>query len=312
MNYYKVYDSITDKIINLLEQHSENNYQNEWFSFKKEPVAFNPLSDRAYTGINQFLLNMSAFHKGYFLNRWLTFKMVNDLKGSIDKGSKATAIIFADRMYIDEKLQQNVTNFVKTMISAGKANEINPNIKGIPFIKEYYVFNVSQVKGLPEQYYKKEETKDLTPVEKNEEAERITANCGASFLTQPQNRAFYNTGKDLIILPEDKQFKDTEGYYTVLFHELGHWTGNKTRLDRKLNGDKYDYAREELTAELCAAFCCARLGMESKISNNAEYIKSWLQLLKDDRTAVVKAAAHAQKAADYIFSEATKLIEQAA
>ncbi|PLX07103.1 MAG: hypothetical protein C0596_13335 [Marinilabiliales bacterium] len=174
-------------------------------------------------------------------------------------------------------------------------------------MKGYNVFNISQIENLPDEYYKHIELEDLTEFEKNENAENIINNTGAEIVYLPQNKAFYNHLEDKIYLPQRKQFVRTEAFYNVLFHELGHWTGNSQRLDRPKGnafGSK-EYAFEELIAEINAAFICALLGFKTKITDNVDYINSWLQVMRNDKQFVVQAASQAQKASDFIleFSE---------
>ena len=124
-------------------------------------------------------------------------------------------------------------------------------------------------------------------------------------------RAYYNTAGDYINLPSPEIFRETRGssatenYYSMLFHELCHWTGAKHRLDRKDHkkfGDSV-YAFEELIAELGAAMCCASTGVEAAVrEDHTQYIESWLRLLKNDKRVIFAASSQAQKAVDYLFS----------
>jgi antirestriction protein ArdC len=120
------------------------------------------------------------------------------------------------------------------------------------------------------------------------------------------NRAFYAPGADMVQMPLREAFRSTEGYYSVLAHELTHSTGHERRLSRQFGkrfGDRA-YAVEELVAELGAAMICGTLGIEAEPrDDHADYIASWLRVLKDDKRAVVSAAAHAQKAADLVLAQ---------
>ncbi|PLX05996.1 MAG: hypothetical protein C0596_16010 [Marinilabiliales bacterium] len=150
----------------------------------------------------------------------------------------------------------------------------------------------------------------MTEFEKNENAENLINNTSADIVYLPQNKAFYNHLEDKIYLPQRKQFVSSEAFYNVLFHELGHWSGHSTRLNRSLGNvfQSKEYGFEELIAEINAAFISALLGFKTKITDNVDYINSWLQVMRNDKKFVVQAASQAQKAADYIlaFSEVKK------
>jgi antirestriction protein ArdC len=174
--------------------------------------------------------------------------------------------------------------------------------RDIPFMKGYTVFNVEQIDGLPEHYYAKP-ANPLPLAERIENAERFI-NCTGADLRHGGNRAFYMPSHDRIQLPPFEAFKDKESYYATTLHELTHWTRHTSRLardfGRKYFGDE-GYAREELVAELGAAFLCADLGITPEIrDDHAAYIACWLKALKDDKRAIFQAAAHAQRAADYL------------
>jgi antirestriction protein ArdC len=125
------------------------------------------------------------------------------------------------------------------------------------------------------------------------------------------DRAFYSPAGDFVGMPAAEQFRTSEDFYSVLFHELTHSTGHQSRLNRKgVTGTEGEwsafgstpYAKEELVAEMGAAFLCGQVGIvERTLDNSAAYVASWLQRLKDDRKLVVHAAAQAQKAADFIL-----------
>lgn len=118
------------------------------------------------------------------------------------------------------------------------------------------------------------------------------------------NRAFYAPSKDVIQLPPFEAFKDKESYNGTALHELSHWTKAKHRLDRDFSAKRFGdhgYAREELVAELGAAFLCADLGITPEVrEDHADYLGHWLSVLKEDKRAIFSAAAHAQRAADYL------------
>ena len=169
-------------------------------------------------------------------------------------------------------------------------------------MKGYSVFNVEQIEGLPEHYYNKPEPV-IDPAQRIDHAEEFFSETGAD-IRQGGNRAYYSGGSDHVQMPFFESFRSPEAYYATLAHELTHWTKHEKRLAREFGrktwGDE-GYAREELVAELGAAFLCADLALTPEPgTDHAAYIQSWLKVLRDDKRAIFSAAAHAQKAADYL------------
>jgi antirestriction protein ArdC len=227
---------------------------------------------------------------------WMTFKQASELDAHIRKGEKGSLVVYADsitRKETDEKT----------------GDEID---REIPFLKGYTVFNVEQIDGLPEVYYAKA-APTLDPVARIEHAEKFFAALGAT-IRHGGNRAFYSISADAIQMPPFESFQDADSYYATLAHECTHWTGSKTRLDRDFGGHRFGsegYAVEELVAELGAAFLCAdlELALEPR-EDHASYIATWLRVLAADNRAVFTAAAHAQRAAEFINSRATEAAAQ--
>ncbi len=142
-------------------------------------------------------------------------------------------------------------------------------------------------------------------MQRNEEAEAFFGATGA-VIRHGGNSAHYSGGSDHVQMPVFESFRTPESYYATLAHELTHWTKHKNRLDREFGRKKWGdegYAKEELVAELGAAFLCADLGLTPEAGlDHAAYIQSWLKVLKDDKRAIFSAAAHAQRAADYLHA----------
>jgi antirestriction protein ArdC len=171
-----------------------------------------------------------------------------------------------------------------------------------PFLKGYTVFNIEQIDGLPEQYYAKPEPR-LTPVERIAHADAFFAATQAD-VRHRGHQAFYAQAADYIQLPPAEAFVDAEAYYSTLAHEVVHWTKHPERLNRDFGCKQFGddgYAREELVAELGAAFLAADLEITSEVrEDHAAYVDHWLSILKADRRAIFQAAAYAQRAADYL------------
>jgi antirestriction protein ArdC len=167
-------------------------------------------------------------------------------------------------------------------------------------LKRYTVFNAEQCDGLPAGLFGTVEPR--SPREIVPEAEALIGATGADFRIGG-DQAFYVPSEDFIRIPNQTAYTDQINYYRTAFHELGHWTGHKTRLDRGLTTKfgTVDYAREELVAEMATAFVCASLGIVPTV-RHADYIGNWLQVLKEDARAIVKAASLASKACNFILA----------
>jgi len=293
-----IYDRINSRIIDLLKQQLEG-WQQTWINIKVETFAHNPHTKHFYSLLNNLLMHYALhFKKGYYLNRWITFLQANELGAKITRGSKSDIIAFTSSIYVDDNAK-NVTKQAEAMLSAGIA--IPRSWKKINFLKGYNVFNVADVEGLPDAYTAIAE-KPVNKFNRIEKAEEIIKSTGANLQQTATNAAYYMPLMDIIKIPNGWQFNTPESFYGTLFHELGHWTGHESRLNRKQSTKQEDYAFEELVAELTAAYCCAKLDIESPITQNAAYLKSWLHGLSDDMKFFTLAAGQAQKAADFIFN----------
>jgi antirestriction protein ArdC len=217
---------------------------------------------------------------------WMTFKQATDLGGHIRKAEKGSLVVYADSLTRKETDEQT-------------GDEVE---REIPFLKGYTVFNVEQIDGLPDVYYAKA-APQLDPVARINHAEKFFAALGAT-IGHGGNRAYYSATNDTIQMPPFVSFRDADSYYATLAHECTHWTGSPSRLDRDFGGHRFGsegYAIEELVAELGAAFLCAdlELSLEPR-EDHVSYIATWLDVLVQDNRAVFTAAAHAQRAAEYI------------
>jgi len=297
------YREITDKIIAELEQGIVPWVQ-PWTSGSQLcPLGLpvNGLTRRSYSGINILLLWSALEERGFASPYWVTFKQCIAMGGTVRKGEKGTHVYFADK-FVPQK-------------EKARAEEAGDEPNSIAFLKRYTVFNAAQCDGLPKGLI-------VPPAAKTErhivpEAEALIAATGADFRIGG-DQAFYVPSEDFIRIPQASDFTDTINWYRTAFHELGHWTGHKSRLDRNLTTKfgTQDYAREELVAEMATAFVCASLGIVPSV-RHADYIGNWLQVLKEDAKAIVRAASLASKASDYILAfrpeqHTTADLEQAA
>lgn len=239
-----------------------------------------------YAGINVLTLWCSAMERGYSSSTWMTFKQALELGGVVRKGEKGSPVVYASSM---TETEQDA--------SSGQEQERN-----IPFLKSYTVFNVAQVDGLPERFHMKSDA-GTNPECRIEEADAFFKATGA-LIREGGDHAFYAPGPDVIQMPAFTAFRDAQSYYATLAHEATHWTSHKSRLDRCFDQKRFGdegYAREELVAELGAAFLCADLGLALEgRTDHADYVGFWIKVLKEDKRAIFSAAAHAQRAADFL------------
>ena len=300
MNTNAIYQAVTDTIIELLESHQQD-WNKPWIAFGQDNDLARTTNGKYYRGINQFLLSFTLMNKGFFKNVWLTYNQAKSMGGHIKKGEKSSLIVFYKRAYINAQKKYVPPEQIEAM---SKAQMKDSGIKSIPVLKLYRVFNVAQTEGLEADFYDVLPQEPLQDFDRDERAEALIRSTGADIEIIESNQAFYDRANDRIRLPLREQFKgEAEPFYATALHELGHWTGHPSRLDRLKDGSFGDaeYAKEELVAELCSAFCCAALGFSKTITNNSAYIRSWLGVLKADNRAVVRAAKQAEKAADFIL-----------
>jgi antirestriction protein ArdC len=287
-----IYARITSQIVSHLEK-GVRPWVRPWNAEHAGGRITRPLrhNGKPYSGINVLSLWASAMAQNFAAPIWMTFRQATELDAHIRKGEKGSLVVYADsitRKETDEKT----------------GDEID---REIPFLKGYTVFNVEQIEGLPEVYYAKA-VPTLDPVARIDHAEKYFTALGAT-IRHGGNRAFYSIAADAIQMPPFESFQDADSYYATLAHECTHWTGSKTRLDRDFGGHRFGsegYAVEELVAELGAAFLCAdlELALEPR-EDHASYIATWLKVLAADNRAVFTAAAHAQRATEFINSGAT-------
>lgn len=302
MNNDAIYQTVTDTIIKLLETQLES-WNRPWIAFGADnDYARNAQSKAYYKGINQFILSFMLLGMGYPKNAWLTFRQVEALGGRVIKGEKSSPVIFYKTGYVDKDNGFHSAEQVEKMPTQAQSEQ---GIKKVPILRLYHLFNVSQTEGLAPSFYEVTPMEPLCDMEKDDRAEALMVATNADIEIVKGNRASYDPIADKIRVPLREQFRGvSEHFYATVLHELGHWSGHSSRLNRDMNGVFGDasYSREEMVAELCAAFCGASLGFSKGITQNAAYIKSWLAILKQDNKAVVRASYQAQKAADYILA----------
>ena len=274
-----VYDIVTEKITTLLEA-GHIPWQKPW---KMSDAPKNFVSHRRYSGVNVFMLTAVREIKGYTSTEWLTQNQVNDLGGYVDWAKEKRTLII------------KAATFDKKVAEGAKPET------GFSMIY-YQVYNSDQVTGLP--LHLKYPEVIIDPITA---AELVYTNMpGRPEIKTGGDRASYVPRLDYVKMPTRNSFKSAEYYYKTLWHELAHSTSNASRLNRDVGAHVFgsqDYSREELVAEMSAAFMMGATGIENDdtITNSTGYIKSWLTALASDSHLVVSAASQAQKVADYIL-----------
>ncbi|MDE3767585.1 ArdC family protein [Sinorhizobium meliloti] len=282
-----VYTRITNQIIEALEK-GVKPWTQPWNAAHAAGHVSRPLrhNGQPYAGINVLTLWASAMSAHYSAPIWMTFKQAIELGGHVRKGEKGAPVVYANTMVRTE-----------TDEATGRDED-----QVIPFLKAYTVFNAEQIEGLPAHFLARAEHA-RNPDERITDAEAFFAATRAD-IRHGGDSAFYSPNSDYIQMPDFEVFRDAQSYYATLAHETVHWTRHTTRLDRDFGRKRFGddgYAREELVAELGAAFLCADLGLRLKDrDDHAGYIGHWLSVLKEDKRAIFAAAAHAQRAADYL------------
>ena len=248
----------------------------------------NAISHQPYHGINHVNLSMYPSSDP----RWITFQQAKEKGWHIKKGAKGMHVEF----------YKFGTKIIRDELGEAVLDELGkPETKSSCLVKTYVVFHASQVDGIPEY-----EPPARNPIETHENAEKLIKASKAD-IRFGGNSAYYRALSDYIQVPEKDQFLSQTDYYATVLHELGHWTGHPSRLNRDLSGTMYSkaYAREELVAEIASVFMSAETGIpqsQEHIDNHAAYVQSWLEMIKNEPKALFTAISQAQKVADFLLN----------
>jgi len=284
-----IYQEVTDRIIEILDRGTVPWHNPIRSTGGGDGWPKNLDSGKRYRGINVFLLSFQSWDKGFGTDYWATFRQAKQQGGKIRKGEKASLVTFWKLFEIKDK----------------KTGE---EVK-LPVLKHYNVFNLEQCEGI-EIPDAPQEDPNVEPFEPIEKAEQIV--CGypdPPVILHSGNKAVYRPLLDTVLIAPPEQFESAESYFATLNHELVHSTGNEKRLGRGLDTKPEpfgspDYSKEEMIAEMGAAFLNAAAGISvPTIEQSASYIEHWQKALRGDKRLVVSAAGAAQKAADWILGE---------
>jgi antirestriction protein ArdC len=245
----------------------------------------NAATGRHYSGINVLILWGAVIEHGFPGQSWLTFRQALALGGNVRKGERGTTVVYADRFVPDDEKR--------------RAHETGEEAQTIPFLKRFTVFNAAQCDALPEDVAIVAPPPAPGLIEPQVEA--LIRATGIDFRIGG-NRAFYVPALDYVQVPPPQAYFEPINWHRTALHELGHATGHSSRLGRDMAGSfgSKKYAFEELVAEINAAFCCASLGIVPTV-RHADYIGSWLDVMREDNRAIVRAASQASKAADWLL-----------
>ncbi len=276
-----LYQSVTDAIVTAIEKGVGDPVM-PWHRGGANAVPENIHTKNTYNGINIVSLWVAAQEKAYTSNIWGTYKQWQQQGAQVRKGETSSLVIFYKEL---------------------PPKEDDEDAEARRVIKASLVFNADQVDG-----YEIPGTLPVEPLQRIAEADAYVTATGANIVSGGVT-ACYRPSTDTIHMPDDARFFDTatstrtESFYSVLFHELTHWSGSEKRLKRDLGkrfGDDA-YAMEELIAELGAAFQCAHLRLTPEPrEDHAQYIAHWLEVLKNDKKAIFTAAARASEAVTYL------------
>lgn len=286
-NRASLYQEITDKIIAELEA-GRVPWVQPWGNLTTKAslgLPKNAATKRRYSGVNVLILWTAVIERGFSGQSWLTFRQALGLGGHVRKGEKGTTVVYADRFVPDEERR--------------RAERDGDEPEAIPFLKRFTVFNTDQCEDLPPGL-----ATPPPPVPEGlilPQADALIAASGADFRIGG-DRAFYVPSDDYIQVPRPESYFEPINWHRTALHELGHWSGHPSRLARNLSGGFGSalYAKEELVAEMTSAFVCASLGIVPTV-RHADYLGSWLEVLREDNHAIISAASAASKAADYLL-----------
>lgn len=286
-----VLEEIATKVVTMMET-SGSNWAKPWAGMVSENGAPRSAVGRRYTGINSMNLAFEMMDHGWDQPIFATFKQWQDKGAKVLKGSKGVPVVFFKKIEVEDR-------------------DLNDgSTKTIPMLKHFTVFNIDQVEGA--------DGLRINPVDlPNDQAwmdeltaEEVIEASGADIEHKAGDRAFFAPSQDRIVLPLKAQFSSADGYYGTALHELTHWTGHESRLDRQFGkrfGDQA-YAFEELVAEMGAAMLCGATGVTSEPrEDHAKYLSSWIKHIKDDPKKLMTACSMAEKAATFLLEKAGKI-----
>lgn len=284
-------ENIANELIKHLEAGTAP-WQRPWTPEKGMDLPYNHATGNPYSGTNTLSLMMQM----RIDPRWMTYKQAQSIDAQVKKGERGTPLI---RLITHAEYTKRDENKQPVLDDKGNPVKVYAKLEQ-PIIKSFTVFNGEQIEGIP--------PLEIKPAQYNwepaEKAEQILAASEARIDFYATNQPAYSPSSDIITMPEKRQFPNQEAYYATVLHELGHWTGHSSRMDRDL-GDEFGsvgYAKEELRAEITSMMLSRELGLPHDTNQHAAYVKHWVQVLKDDPMEIIHASKDAQNIMEYVRS----------
>jgi antirestriction protein ArdC len=307
---FDLHQTITNQIVTMLENCTDP-WKRPWISAGRSlATPINASTRRAYRGTNVVMLWGAAQAAGYQSPEWMSYEQAFQMGGGKKDGtSRFAKVIQPSTMFVRPGEKGTMIVYAKKF----EKDENKPDDKGGFMLRYSTVFNVEQIEG-----YEHKPVKLPDLVERSPEAEEFFRHMLANY-QEGSDRAYYSPSLDHIRMPSPEQFRNTshgtafEHFYSTRAHETAHWTGHESRLNRDMTGSfgSKKYAREELIAELTAAFVCAHLGISATPrEDHAVYIKSWIKALKNDKKEIFSAATAAQKAMDFMLAKQPATVDE--
>ena len=290
-------EEMLDRLIEAIENNPAM-WEKGWYSMGAAPI--NASSKKPYRGLNAFFLSLTDAIKGYDDNRWVTFNQALKMGAPVKAGEKSSSVFFWTKYDFKTKKEFDVS-VLADMEEEDKREYLRENVRNV--LKFYSVFNAKQCENFPENV--KQEMSEDERQKQNENIEKIIANSAAPIFYDGNGEAYYQPSSDTIHLPKIEDFKTKNNYYATALHEIGHSTGHESRLNRDFGGGfgSETYAIEELRAELACVFMQSDMNIDlsgAEVANHAAYLRSWLNVVKQDKDVFFKAAADADKIVKYI------------
>ena len=280
MNYTELATDVTERLVSQSETNPDGTWSMPWHRTPHVLDVRNAATDKPYRGVNVIALASTSIERDYPTSLYATYRQWASLDAQVRRGEKAAQVI----RWVTPK---------KPDTGSDNAETINGR-RLVPVV--FSVFNAAQIDGWTPP------TAATPGIDVDDKAERFISAARAD-IDHGHNHAAYLPGPDRIELPAVDQFHSTEALYATTLHELVHWTGHHSRINRDLTGRVGDdaYAAEELIAELGAAIACTSLGIAPEPrADHAHYLAHWLRILNADPKALFATTSKAQAAIDHL------------
>lgn len=284
-------DTFIERILENLDQVNAKDW--EMYSDLSAVYPSNLFSGNRYQGYNILALYLDTMIKKFSSAKYATFNSIVKAGGRLKKGSKGCLIEFFTYIFKDKETGKTVKNETVEKMS----NEEKKQIVKVPCVRNYTVFNSEQIENLEEiKISFQEENESTTEIIELENSEifiyNIIKNGNLVLRYSMEEIAYYTPASDFVMLPKKQYFISGSKYYSTLFHEVLHWTGHSTRLNRNLKGhdDKESYSFEELIAEMGSMLLCLQFGISDEFINSVRYLKSWAGSNNEDRASKLRSA----------------------